>query len=977
MPKISVPQISSWNSGEILTEEKYTTIFTLIGNAINDNFDITQTVVNGLRDLKIATRWVGQVEKYSDIEAFIQEHKNDDIFLDPNSPLPSLGDTMIVNNNADDTNFPSTLPTGRYMYIYASFYSLDGRVTYDWVYYNPFTLPLASSINDGLLSKEDFDKLESLPNGADLEQVLTILEGRLTVAEKDSVEALEKVNKAIKDIKLLQDGMIDLSVNKQDKRTNLPGFTSKTVEGNLNEIQQDLKTFKDIKIQIYDAQATAGIPWYLFWKAKDKGDSSLNLTLPFTTELPKNKCLELNELDKYINPIYDANGRILFRFRLNLKYADATDARPAQEMSFSIDMTNLKSTDKDSNTATVPIYFALWTGEIVSLNLTLKINKFSDTSTKGLFTFSLDKTEDEVLAIAKELIDEVKISLVGLFYDKGSSDYAISKAIQDDLKNFLETNLGLEKKFIEKNLVSVSGGTLNGFLKDSTLDLGFPFLKKANALLISQGGTILAEGYDYEEVSSPNPAYNNEIRWLREINLDVDGALTILMFNVSQTTVKYVVWDETTSWDKGDLVIHKGFLYVSTKDSNIGHEPDEPNTTWWYGFMSTIDLGELEANLKRYIDEKLPPMVTDIVQTELDDYTNGIKIINYKGDVVPFKTQTEFNEFYKKISESMAYFYVSGTNGDKEYIHDYNVEDIYLKLTQAGPNGQLEFVALHDIYMGVLPSVELLQATPDEVTTASKIAVDQAIDGLPVADIYEKEEIDKKLELKQDKLDASTNTEANQIKLGDMVIKSALKDKSQIIEFTNLDTKKFYIRDITGKYNYDVKTLLDNGVKNYASNLADKQDKLTAGTGISISGNVITATASGGVPDISNLEIQTKLTTVQNWIGVDSGSRLGFTAPQEGELVFKMAVKELNNPSSWGSQSRGVWTILYTNDVDYAVVKSDYPYDQDAKKVGDSPFGIKVMDSVVYPFCGSNYTIDSIYVYKLEYILAPKTKGGR
>lgn len=84
----------------------------------------------------------------------------------------------------------------------------------------------------------------------------------------------------------------------------------------------------------------------------------------------------------------------------------------------------------------------------------------------------------------------------------------------------------------------------------------------------------------------------------------------------------------------------------------------------------------------------------------------------------------------------------------------------------------------------------------------------------------------KTISQKQEALTSDSTVDLKQINLGDFVIKAQSSNKGQWLEITGLDTKSYYIRDISGKYNYDIKTLLDNSIKEFP-NVKKASEKAT------------------------------------------------------------------------------------------------------------------------------------------------------
>ena len=86
-----------FRAGEILTEQKLNTIFNTIQAAINESDDEVNVLINQLNALHLASRWIAQVDSFSDINTYIEAHKNDAQYQPPNNPLPTSGDVFLVS----------------------------------------------------------------------------------------------------------------------------------------------------------------------------------------------------------------------------------------------------------------------------------------------------------------------------------------------------------------------------------------------------------------------------------------------------------------------------------------------------------------------------------------------------------------------------------------------------------------------------------------------------------------------------------------------------------------------------------------------------------------------------------------------------------------------------------------------------------------------------------------------------------------
>lgn len=608
--KISIEQIASWRSGEMITEQKLNDIFALIGKVINLQSDDIDLIVKNLNDLNLATRWVGQVEHYNDIQSFIDANKNNPEYQPPNNPLPTSGDVIFVNDNSDDPHLDPSINPGRYIYIYQS--NLEGKEG-TWKLYNPFALVNATQNNDGLMSKEDKKKLDELPSNEDLDLEFANTNAEIKILRDDMKVVKPQVNQNKQDLDNLKPRVNQLEIVKQDKATNLSNYKTKNVEDNLVEVKtivdniakQDIVLWQEKngngKFGISGGSVTidATLP---DWNATLENENFIKIYATLTT--PLFETIELVDTLKVVENRSVAAGVVMF-------------------------------SDKQPNHYIV----------------TFNDGKIAYSFTNPLPSLSGGDNTYEVTKIIKDI---------------GMSDYTWSENLKNEINSMLNQTLGIKKQLIS---INTKPDGFNGFRANDEFTLNFSYIKGYNAVEVYLGGTKLTKGVEWDELQTNTlDELSNKIKFLKDINIDKEGAIEIIGVAVTLNTFKFGIWDSTTKWTKGELVIDDGKIYYAKQDS-VGIKPStDTKQEYWIQFDTNVDIDKLMEELSKQITQeianqlttKLPPAVDE----GLDRVPTANMVIEYAGEVHGFKSEREFENF-KTLSQTDDSYW--------ESLDDYNV----------------------------------------------------------------------------------------------------------------------------------------------------------------------------------------------------------------------------------------------------------------------------------------------------------------
>lgn len=617
-----------FRAGEILTEQKLNTIFNTIQAAINESDDEVNELINQLNALHLASRWIAQVDSFSDINTYIEAHKNDAQYQPPNNPLPTSGDVFLVSNNSDDPNLPVDINAGKYLYIYSSDkYGNNGK----WNIYNPFALVNASSNNDGLMSKEMFNKLNSLPTGQELDfkldNVNNELETQQHLIAQNKITSL--TNKAA--IENLKPRVDKLELNKQDKTTNLDNYKTKTVEDNLVEVKTIVDDLANTNLVIWESESVIGDTLTI--------TSNSNQRIEFLITTKENAFANVVGYIKIYATLLDTNNsQVIVNEALLLGNTGV----------FAPSISHLLINDNE-----VDLAVGLQVVSPTQAHITLRFSKPLNTI----------------------LTNDISIKFNKIVKDIGVSDYVWSEKLENNIKDFLTNNLGIKYQLVYSH-PQPSG--LNGFLEQETFELNNKYIPNSNSVEIFVGGTKLTKNVDWEEVSINGELYSNRVKFLRQVDIDKEGYVEIKAIAVIVNNYSILVWNNKDTYKQGDLVLHNRHLYYA-KQENINQEPSD-NSAYWEVFDASFNVEQVVQQIKDYINQftnsanqKIDDKLNEIHQ-ENQDWLNALPQVKYiseaNGEILQFNSTSDYETYKTTMGVDDSYF--QDINDDIVYRNQIN-----------------------------------------------------------------------------------------------------------------------------------------------------------------------------------------------------------------------------------------------------------------------------------------------------------------
>lgn len=617
-----------FRAGEILTEQKLNTIFNTIQAAINESDDEVNELINQLNALHLASRWIAQVDSFSDINTYIEAHKNDAQYQPPNNPLPTSGDVFLVSNNSDDPNLPVDINAGKYLYIYSSDkYGNNGK----WNIYNPFALVNASSNNDGLMSKEMFNKLNSLPTGQELDfkldNVNNELETQQHLIAQNKITSL--TNKAA--IENLKPRVDKLELNKQDKTTNLDNYKTKTVEDNLVEVKTIVDDLANTNLVIWESESAIGDTLTI--------TSNSNQRIEFLITTKENAFANVVGYIKIYATLLDTNNsQVIVNEALLLGNTGV----------FAPSISHLLINDNE-----IDVAVGVQVVSPTQANITLIFSKPLNTI----------------------LTNDISIKFNKIVKDIGVSDYVWSEKLENNIKDFLTNNLGIKYQLVYSH-PQPSG--LNGFLEQETFELNNKYIPNSNSVEIFVGGTKLTKNVDWEEVAINGELYSNRVKFLRQVDIEKEGYVEIKAIEVIVNNYSILVWNNKDTYKQGDLVLHNRHLYYA-KQENINQEPSD-NSAYWEVFDANFDVEQTVQQIKDYINQftnsanqKIDDKLNEIHQ-ENQDWLNALPQVKYiseaNGEVLQFNSQSDYEAYKTTMGVDDSYF--ENVNDNVAYVDKIN-----------------------------------------------------------------------------------------------------------------------------------------------------------------------------------------------------------------------------------------------------------------------------------------------------------------
>lgn len=796
MAKIDKEQISSWRAGELITEYKLRAIFETIGNAINATDDEMNKWEDIINQLRVALRWLGSFDTYQQYQEWELQHKGDPQFQPPaHNPLPSAGDVILINDSSTmpEGSFPPGLQHGRYLFIYVQQYDFQtGQVVkHGWELYNPLALPNATRVNDGLMSKEMFIKLDDMNSQAEDDELHNEMEERIEANEEKIKVMQPQVEKNTKDLAVLKPEVEKLKSQKQDVATNIPNYRTKTVTDNLQEVKLKVDNLagelSSFDIIIWQPETPTN-------KLATQTGSWFTTTFDFDAE--DSKFLGDSYVRAYITA-YNIND-------------------PGNEHVVSITMKNLKQSDsKFTSIGTETMFMHGATHDEVC-----EVNSWITKRAAGKYTLNVEIKPEKIIPNTNYSVQFDK-----LIKDIGVSDYMMAEQITEDLQDFLKGSIGLKRKLVTSK---PNGDTV--FHPGDIIDLGFDYLPNSNAILVFQGGTKLTQNIIWEEVPGANEFKANKIKFLKEVDMNKDGELEITAASVILNSYQVKYWNNTDQFVKGEVVYFNGRMYFC-KVTNVNKKPDEEHA-YWELLQFEIDLDNLEARIKAYVYE----VSLDQAKKAIETYEKGNAVYFLKNEISEYATRADLRDTVTWLQQNKAF--ILDDEGNKTYVTFDNINDLFEDIYHKEPE-EVSYVIkwLDTIYATQVADVKVLQATPNEISTEVKAQLAGYEQGIPTeyaqtVQVFPDEASyeafrdahgltdDDFLDVTPPATDLSnyvTTTKFNQFK-DDVDTKLSSKADKDNLENNYLNLKTSQVQQITGQVNFQSGVRLSSGLTFLSAN---------------------------------------------------------------------------------------------------------------------------------------------------------------
>lgn len=665
---LDISFIKSFKTGELITEQKLNTIFEYIGTAVNDNASLLQQVQIELSKKESAVRWLGEVNTYADIQTFIDDNKNNEEFKD--NPLPQAGDIIFVNNNSDDPNKASTLAPGRYLYIYSLDVNNDGQQgDVGWKIWIPFALPNATEHNDGLLTKENFVKLENLPSREYIDEKNTEQDRDINANRTDINSSINRLNTLENKSTTMETSINNLNTFKQNVATNLTGFTSKNVEGNLLELKN--------KIDIAQDAFTDAIVWQ---QTSGDGSNVLNISFADFTWTHEQMTdgnymntgyykITANNNNSIADDIFNAlrnNSCPIVKTGFNIYLSGGTTNKPITPDCYYMNY-QLNNTEKAYIVHDVPMYSTYESNNVkVARILPFKISITLNYNNNSIGGTTEQSIEINASVVDRQIIDAqtllwpvgilpqgatmqlITLSINAVLKDFGKSNISVEEKTLDMIKQTIQKNLGIKEKILTNN-PDASALNTNVIPTNQEIDLGFEY-KEPSSLIVTLGGTTLQNGRDYTSSGALLNGFYSKIKFLYDIDLLLNGNLVIKGLSVLNSSLKIVPWDKFTTYQQGDIVsdTNNGIVsYFIANAENVNSKPSVTNTNW-----SQWNINVDAQQIVRDVSAQLDPTINDRINNILDAKPNKAFPLFSQGQVSIFNTKAEFLDLVNRIKQN-------------------------------------------------------------------------------------------------------------------------------------------------------------------------------------------------------------------------------------------------------------------------------------------------------------------------------------
>lgn len=651
--------LTSFKTGELVTEQKLNSIFEYIGTAINENASLLQQAQIDLSKKEMATRWLGEVKTYSDIATFISQNASNPQFAD--NPIPQPGDILFVDDNTDDPNRPATIAPGRYLYIYSLDVNNDGEQgDVGWKIWIPFAIPNATDYNDGLLSKELYTKLNDLPTVDEINQTNSDQDDNIQSNRADINSNMNRLTSLENQATSFATSITNLNNLKQNQATNLTGFTSKNVEGNLLELKQTITNSQDVFAdatiwQVTDGDGTNALNILLSdltWSSEQLGDGTF-LNKGYLKLSP-------NTNNSVVDDIFDAitqNPCPIIKTAFNLFQSGGPTNHPLAPECYYMNY-QLNNTKNEFVEWDVPLY-SEWdtTAQTIDRFLPFKISITINYTTNNLG--STDQSiEINISLIDKQIVDSqtliwpaggalpdggtmnmLTISINSILKDFGKSNISIEDKTLDTIKSVLQSNMGIKELIITNN-PDASALSSTVIPAKQVINLGFNY-QDPDSLIITLGGVTLQNGRDYTSAGTTTNGFYNQIQFLYDIDLGLNGNLIIKGLSVVNSSLRILVWDKTTTYQSGDIVsttASDGTVnYWIANNENINSAPSTTNSNWSEWDIN-IDSDQIVSDVASQLDST----INDRINTILSSKPNQAFPLFNKGQVSVFNSKQEF-----------------------------------------------------------------------------------------------------------------------------------------------------------------------------------------------------------------------------------------------------------------------------------------------------------------------------------------------
>lgn len=673
---LDISFIKSFKTGELITEQKLNTIFEYIGTAVNDNASLLQQVQIELSKKESATRWLGEVNTYADIETFIENNKSNEEFKD--RPIPQAGDIIFVNDNSDDPNKTQTLAPGRYLYIYSLDVNSDGQQgDVGWKIWIPFALPNASEYNDGLLTKEDYVKLKALPTKEYIDTKNNEQDRDINANRTDINSNINRLNTLENKSTTMETSVNNLNTYKQNIATNLTGFKSKNVEGNLLELKNAIDISKDVFADAVIWQQTSG-----------DGSNVLNVSFADFTWTNEQMTdgnyintgyykITANNNNSIADDIFTAlrnNDCPIVKTCFNIYLSGGSTNKPVTPDCYYMNY-QLNNTEKAFITHDVPMYSTYEQNNVkVARILPFKISITLNYNNNSIGGTTEQSIEINASVVDKQIIDAqtliwpvgtlpqgatmqlITLSINAVLKDFGKSNITVEEKTLDIIKQTLQKNLGIKEKILTNNPDNTALDT-NIIPTNQEIDLGFEY-KEPSSLIVTLGGTTLQNGRDYTNAGNLSNGFFNKIKFLYDIDLALNGNLVIKGLSVVNSSLKIVPWDKFTTYSQGDIVSvseNNNVTYWIANLENVNSKPSTTNTNW-----SQWNINVDAQQIINDVSAKLDPTINDRINNILDSKPNKAFPLFSQGQVSIFNTKSEFLELVNRIKQNYGITLTTG-----------------------------------------------------------------------------------------------------------------------------------------------------------------------------------------------------------------------------------------------------------------------------------------------------------------------------